>query len=90
MTFDMFVRAYWEDPQGRSGSACAVGTLVSDVRPGRKAVKTCTRRGVKKTSSLIALMSGHGAMRDKSAALVSSAPRGRIRPRASDIRSDAV
>jgi TetR/AcrR family transcriptional regulator, transcriptional repressor for nem operon len=72
MTFDMFVRAYLgkihrDDP----GSACAVGTLVSDVgRAGKDVKDLYTARVKTNLEGLIALMSGARGKRDKSAALV--------------------
>jgi TetR/AcrR family transcriptional repressor of nem operon len=71
MTFDMFVRAYLgkihrDDP----GSACAVGTLVSDVgRAGKDVKDLYTARVKKNLEGLIALMSGPRG-KGKSAALV--------------------
>jgi TetR/AcrR family transcriptional regulator, transcriptional repressor for nem operon len=72
ITFDMFVRAYLgkihrDDPS----SACAVGTLVSDVgRAGKDVKDLYTARVKKNLEGLIALMSGPRGKRDKSAALV--------------------
>src|ERR1700704_2494394 len=74
MTFDLFVRAYLgkihrDDPS----SACAVGTLVSDVgRSGKDVKDLYTERVKKNLAGLIALMSGPGpgGKRDKSAPLV--------------------
>jgi TetR/AcrR family transcriptional repressor of nem operon len=74
MTFDLFVRAYLgkihrDDPS----SACAVGTLVSDVgRSGQDVKDLYTERVKKNLADLTALMSGPGpgGKRDKSAALV--------------------
>jgi TetR/AcrR family transcriptional regulator, transcriptional repressor for nem operon len=72
MTFDIYVRAYLgkihrDDP----GSACAVGTLVSDVGRAEKDVKDLYTARVKKNlEGLIPLMNGPRGKRDKSAALV--------------------
>jgi TetR/AcrR family transcriptional repressor of nem operon len=72
MTFDTYVRAYLgkihrDDPS----SACAVGTLVSDVgRAGKDVKDLYTARVKKNLESLIALMSGPRGKRDPSAALV--------------------
>ena len=72
MTFDMFVRAYLgkihrDDPS----SACAVGTLVSDVgRAGKDVKDLYTARVKKNLERLMALMSGPRGKPDKSAALV--------------------
>jgi TetR/AcrR family transcriptional regulator, transcriptional repressor for nem operon len=72
MTFDMFVRAYLgKVHRDESGSACAVGTLVSDVgRAGKNVKDLYTARVKKNLAGLIALMSGPRGKRDKSAALV--------------------
>jgi TetR/AcrR family transcriptional repressor of nem operon len=72
MTFDMFVRAYLgKVHRDESGSACAVGTLVSDVgRAGKDVKDLYTARVKKNLAGLIALMSGPRGKPDKSAALV--------------------
>jgi TetR/AcrR family transcriptional repressor of nem operon len=72
MTFDMFVRAYLgKVHRDESGSACAVGTLVSDVgRAGKNVKDLYTARVKKNLAGLIALMSGPRGKPDKSAALV--------------------
>jgi TetR/AcrR family transcriptional repressor of nem operon len=72
MTFDMFVRAYLgKIHRDDSSSACAVATLVSDVgRSGKDVKDLYTARVKKNLARLIALMSGPGGKRDKSAALV--------------------
>jgi TetR/AcrR family transcriptional regulator, transcriptional repressor for nem operon len=72
MTFDTFVRAYLgkihrDDP----GSACAVGTLVSDVgRAGKDVKDLYTSRVKKNLAGVTASMSGPRGKPDKSAALV--------------------
>jgi TetR/AcrR family transcriptional repressor of nem operon len=72
MTFDTYVRAYLgkihrDDP----GSACAVGTLVSDAgRAGKDVKDLYTARVQKNLAGLIALMGGTPGESGRSAALV--------------------